>query len=105
MKRYWISWEQLTSDYRPLQDPPQPENIRSWRCSGHSPDGATICAIVDAESEDQAKEFVLNAWDASGTGEEIGRWRFAEEKAADWLPGDRFPISKDWERKRLGLAK
>ena len=53
----------------------------------------------------QAKEFVLNAWDASGTGEEIGRWRFAEEKAADWLPGDRFPISKDWERKRLGLAK
>jgi hypothetical protein len=96
MKRYWISWEQLSEDYRPLTDPPMPESIKAWWCSGHSQDAAMICAIVDALSE-------ADAWEAPD-GKEVGTLRFCEEKTLDWLPNDRFPITKDWQRERLGIT-
>jgi len=27
-------------------------------------------------------------------------WRFFEERAPDWMPGDRFPLS-DWSKERI----
>jgi hypothetical protein len=47
---YWISWVQPTNDYRPLAYPPH-EAILGWWCSGYAEDGATLCAMVTAESE------------------------------------------------------
>lgn len=98
-KRFWVSWFQLSDDYRPLQDPPQPENIKAWWCSGSSEYGATLCAIVDAVDEDTATSCIENAW---GIGD-VGDFRFVEEREDSWFPGDRFPITKDWEKSRLGL--
>ncbi len=104
-KRFWISWHQLTSDYRPLQDPPRPDNIRAWWCSGHDlfdDKNHTLCAIVDAESAEQAEIFIRAAWDSNG--KEIGEFRFNDEREKDWLPNDRFPITKEWEKQRLGIS-
>ena len=108
MKRYWISWAQLSDDYRPLQDPPMPENIKAWWCSGHTQNAALLCAIVEAESEKAAQHAVKMAWDSGksevgGLQSDIGGFRFIEERENDWLPGDRFPITKDWEKQRLGI--
>jgi len=108
--RYWISWAQLSEDYRPLQDPPQPENIKAWWCSGQTMNAALLCAIVDAESEESAQQAVKTAWDSGkdDIGElrsDIGGWRFIEKREKAWLPGDRFPITKDWEKERLGINK
>lgn len=103
MKRFWISWIQLTIDYRPLQDPPQPENIKAWWCSGKdSRDCAILCAIVDAPDAGAAQGFIERAWDSSG--QDVGDFRFIEEREQDWLPNDRFPITKDWEKQRLNLG-
>ena len=102
-KRFWISWEQLTKDFRPIADPPQPESIKAWWCSGETEDAFTLCAIVDAESEMLAQGIIRIAWDAGGEDSDIGEFRFNEERAADWLPNDRFPITKDWEKQRLGI--
>lgn len=103
MKRFWISWEQITKDYRPLQDPPQPENVKAWWKSGEAADGSfsTLCAIVDAKHESAAETAIHQGWEANPG--EIGELRFCEEKPSDWLPNDRFPITKDWEKERLGI--
>lgn len=101
--RYWISWEQLTSDYRPLQDPPQPENIKAWWKSGENADSnATLCAIVDASNEKEAENIIISAWQTKGK-KEVGAIRFCEERTNDWLPNNRFPITKEWEKERLGI--
>ena len=102
MTRFWISWEQLTSDFRPLQDPPQPENICAWWCSGGLEAPFTLCAIVEAKNEDEAEKFVKTAWQTKGK-LEVGTIRFIEEREADWLPSDRFPITKEWEKQRLNI--
>ena len=47
----------------------------------------TICAVVDASTEEEAKEEIERFW--------IPRsWRFCGEKEPDWEPGDRFPWPK-----------
>ena len=89
MKRFWISWRQPTEDYRPLTDPPHPQ-VLGWWCSGHT----TLCAAVEANSEVEARMYVRIAWP------EASEWRFCEEKPADFVPGDRFPLS-DWMRERF----
>ena len=104
MKRFWISWTQLSEDYRPLQDPPQPDNIKGWWCSGQgiAGDYFVLCAVVDAKDERQAERIIKKAWDSNG--EEVGEFRFVTEKPLNWLPSDRFPITHDWQKKRLGIT-
>lgn len=85
MSNYWMSWCEPGDDYRPLTLP-LPAAIRGWWCSGYdSDDNATLCALVKAESEDDAKALICQFW-------KPGYWRFCEERGDDWLPGDRFPL-------------
>ena len=96
--RYWISWYQPTSDYRPITDPPT-KRILGWWCSGERADGtAVLCALVDAQTEGEAKRAVGVSWP------DDVEWRFFNECPADWLPGDRFPLD-DWMRARIEKAK
>lgn len=92
--RFWISWFQPTKDHRPLTFPPN-EAIAGWWCSGYnSVDHATICAAVDAESEDDAHEAIKKDWpEATG-------WRFCEQVESEFRPNDRFPPSP-WMVPRL----
>jgi hypothetical protein len=86
--RYWISWYQPTDDERPLTCPPN-ENVIGWWNSGSDDSAWTLCALVRADSEEQAKSSVLKDWP------EAERWRFANQVDSSWIPGDRFPLS-DW---------
>lgn len=83
---YWISWYQTTDDLRPIDFPPLPE-VLGWWCSGIrcSDDAATICAIVKADSEDEAKAAVRKHWP------EASEWRFCNPKP-NYQPSDRFPL-------------
>lgn len=97
--RFWISWEERSPDHRPLTDPPNVA-ILGWWCSGYGDGYATLCALVEARSERAAKAAVDQDWPA------VGRrvWRFVEERDADWLPGDRFPMS-GWMRTRAEVPR
>lgn len=105
-KRFWVSWYQPTEDYRPLTDPPN-KNVLAWWCSGSRTvmtngderDEAILCAMVLGANECEVEKAVRKSWP------EVKHWRFYDEVAADWLPGNRFPIEKEWERERLGLGK
>lgn len=104
MTRFWISWYQPTEDYRPLTDPPAAavcawwcSGSRSIICNGDESDEAILCAIVKAASEVSANRAIRKSWP------EVKEWRFCEACEPDWLPNNRFPITKAWERKRLGL--
>lgn len=90
IKRFWISWYQPTDDWRPVYDPAmesEPFGHRYW-CSGQrcGDDAWTVCAIVEASDAHTARCAVQKYWP------EAFEWRFCEEKAMDWTPGDRFPI-------------
>ena len=90
--RFWISWYQPTGDHRPLAYPPH-RSILGWWCTGFADEGtATLCALVDATNEDDAKAAVIKEWP------EAERWRFCNEHDGDL--GDRFPLS-DWMRERM----
>ncbi len=104
LKRYWVSWWQQTADYRPLKDPPQPTNIKAWWNSGGDFEGnSTLCAVVEAENGEKAQEYILQSWQENDG--EVGEFRFVDEVEKDWLPNDRFPITKDWQKERLGITK
>lgn len=95
MARFWVSWNQPTEDYRPLNFPPNQKVLGYW-CSGFSADdSATLCALVDAEHESDAMAAIQADWPEAAA----HLWRFIEPRTADWLPGDRFPLS-DWMRER-----
>lgn len=92
MNNYWISWYYL---------PPK----RAWGWEYHGPwwvsgvrdadDAVTICAAVQAESEDDAMEAIYLAYDQRP--ENID-FRFVEDRGRDWNPldlGGRFPAA-DW---------
>jgi len=90
MTRYWISWEEHMpdGDYRPFTTPVEPD-ITAWWCSGYGDDGeveyATLCAVVDAESERAAQSAVCKFWDPWA-------WRFCYAREDNWKPdGGRFP--------------
>ena len=95
MSRYWLSFLKPTQDYRPLAHPPN-EQILGWWCSGYDGnDNAIICALVSAPARSVAEQAVLKEWpDATWL------WRFFDERPADWVPGDRFPLA-DWMRARV----
>lgn len=99
MKRFWISWIQNSEDFRPLSDPPS-ENVLGWWCSGYdADDSAVLCAAVLAIDEDAARAVITANWESKPG--EVGEWRFCEERASDWTPGNRFPITTDWAKKRF----
>lgn len=88
MKRWWISWYEPVDeqgDYRAIRWP-LADGIKKYWCSGWTGDGksATLCAVIDAATEDEAKQIVRDHW-------KPGEWRFCEEKPLHWRPGDRFP--------------
>lgn len=97
MNRYWLSWYQNTDDYRPLSYPPN-KGILSWWCSGHSDKGATICALVEGKSEEDAWNNVSIDWKSNER-----EYRFCDEVDKDWLPSDRFPITEKWQKERIGI--
>lgn len=84
--RFWLSWYDTRYGQWELHSP--------WWVSGERcDDGAkTICAAVEADSEEDAKRKVLEAHDEYPDDVE---WRFCEEKPDDWSPFcDRFNRAK-----------
>ena len=92
MPRFWISWREPVGpdgDPRPNGEWPVPDGIkRYWESGvGLGPGGAfaTMCAVVDADSQGAAEALIARSWPNHG------EWRFCEPKEDDWRPGDRFP--------------
>lgn len=101
-RRYWLSWPQPTEDFRPLTDPPDIA-VKGWWCSGYdSEDRATLCALVDSYSLSAAKGAVRRSWPEAPS--RRVEWRIESEREADWLPGDRFPLSP-WMKRRLRATR
>ena len=100
-KRYWVSWYQNTEDYRPVDYPPN-KAVVGWWCTGYSDRGATLCAVIEAASEEDVCKAIYTDWP------EVDRnqFRFCREESDDFIPGDRFPMS-DWmiERFNKGANK
>lgn len=80
----WISWFQPTEDYRPLTYPPHKE-ILGWWCTGYRDEEATICALVDVDTEEQAQLIIKQDWP------EVEEWRFCEDKENKKV-SDRFSL-------------
>lgn len=105
MKRFWLSWEEVSEDYRPITDPPN-RAVLAWWCSGEAGDGSysTLVAFIEAEDEAAARAAVLESWPPGPMGRAPGQepvWRFCEERGFDYRPGDRFPVTKPWQRERI----
>lgn len=93
--RFWLSWHQPGEDFRPLAYPPNAAILGWWLSGRDANDVATLCALVTAEDETAAKQAVRIDWP------EAERWRFCNQVADDFLPGDRFPL-KPWMKERAG---
>ncbi|HHN9180003.1 TPA: hypothetical protein ACP63B_002856 [Escherichia coli] len=83
----WISWYQPTADYRPNQYPPT-IGVLAWWKTGEGDKGMTLVALVDAETEEAAKEHIRLNWP------EASEWRFCEDKT-DKTFSCRYPV-QDW---------
>lgn len=85
-RRFWISWYEHADDYRP-RTWPLPEAVPAYWCSGEAPGAFTVCAIVDAPTEDAAQEIIGAHWNPGPL-----QLRFCQEVDQGWRPpGDRFP--------------
>lgn len=95
MNRFWISWHQPTEDWRSINFPPI--GVMGYWCSGYrgEDDVPILVALVDAESEDDAKAVVLKDWP------EATDWRFVKKRTQDYRTGDRFPLP-DWSPLLIG---
>lgn len=93
-RRFWCSWTEESDDFRPLAFPPH-EAILGWWCPGYDEDGDVLFVCVQATDEDAAKRAIAAEWPC-----EDREFHFIEEKASDWLPGERFPLP-DWSRERF----
>lgn len=103
MKRFWLSWNEYSEDYRPVIDPPN-RAVLAWWCSGEDGAGrySTLVALVEAPTEREAKEAILADWPRHLDMEDQGReWRFCNEVGFDYRPGDRFKINKGWALERV----
>lgn len=94
-KRFWISWIQDTDDYRPVDYPPN-KAVLGWWWSGTTPNGYSLCAVVEANSRGDAISKVLIDWPEL----KPGFVRFCDEKASSWVPSDRF-VMDDWMKERF----
>lgn len=56
---------------------------------------STLVALIKADGEEQASASIRKDWP-----EFDGGWRFIHEVGADWVLGDRFPLS-DWMKERM----
>lgn len=100
MKRFWVSFYFLDSDYRPIGWPPEPGILGYWDSGTRCEDGATTLVIwLEAENAEKAKELLGSdkCWPEVAQGVE---WRFFEERDLDWRPNDRFPLAA-WSKERL----
>lgn len=94
IKRYWMRFTTPSKDFRPIHYPPS-EGICGWWCSGYnSSDHAYIFLCVDATSEKEAWKTVMYEWPEA-------KQDFCEEVAKNFVPGDRFPLTNDWEIERF----
>jgi hypothetical protein len=99
-RRFWVSWEEKSLDFRPLREPPGPDVLDWWfRGSAGDNSHSTLVAWVEAQDEDAAKAAVQEDWPGTDR-----TWRFCREVEADWRPGTRFPLSDEC-RARLGASR
>lgn len=85
MSNFWLSWYCADDDMGKF------ELHSPWWISGTrmTDDASTICAAVQAEDEEAAKEVVSASYDIRPASLE---WRFCEPRASDWTPfSERFP--------------
>lgn len=90
MSRWWVSW------YQPPGRSSDDDIFRGASCvvgvwvSGMrlSDKAPTVCALVDAPTEERLRRRVAAIWPEAMTEE----WRFCYQVEADWTPGDRFPL-------------
>jgi hypothetical protein len=83
-ERWWISWYELGDDPKT-----NPSGVVAFYCTGFRvvDDAATICAVVDASSEEAAREIVRKGWPGASDKE----WRFVSARPRGWLPSsERF---------------
>ena len=94
MKIFWMSWWQKTDDYRPITYPPN-KGIIGWWCTGMrlQDEANSICAMVIAENELEAKNTIKQDWPESE------EWRFCGEVENTTL-SDRFRI-ENWMQIRI----
>jgi hypothetical protein len=94
---WWVSWYQPTEDARPLVYPPH-EKILGWWNTGFrcEDDAHTLCALVQAETEEDAKAAIRLDWP------EVTEWRFFEP--SDGKLSDRFPLNPKWMPERFLAA-
>jgi hypothetical protein len=92
MSYYWISWVQPGGDVRPLHYPPG-AGVLGWWSTGYAQGGQTLCAMVQATSEPEARAVVTKDWP------EAAKWRFCDPRETPEVT-DRFPL-EDWMRERI----
>jgi hypothetical protein len=94
LSRFWISWWHITSEMGGVWWPIDMSWITGQRGLRKADLQHSICAIVDAESMEDAKRQVDLAYDA--VLETPIQFRFCMEKPPNWRPGEsRFPTSAD----------
>lgn len=97
---WWVSWDEVSEDYRPLHDPPAAP-VLGWWCSGAAMSGAysTLVALVEAPHPEDAMLAVQADWPGKHR-----RWRFCEEWPIGKRPGDRFPLN-GWALERVAASE
>lgn len=87
VKKYWLSW--YATEAAGEWELHSPWWISGTRCSD---DAATVCAAVEAESEEAAWAKIAAAYDDKSA---IIEQRFIEPQSDDWAPfSGRFPRAK-----------
>lgn len=86
--KWWVGWEAADMAF---------EIHTPWWISGYAcyddENLPTICAAVAAETEEDAKAYIIASHD---TPPDDLQWRFCEERRKDWQPfSSRFPRG-DW---------
>ena len=90
MNRYWVSWWESSDDLPLRVGSSLTANVLGVWDSGYrdvSGGQSSACALVEAKNEDAVRaeiEFLQT----------VVEWRFIVVAAADWTPGDRFPMPR-----------
>src|SRR5262245_59201779 len=100
-QRWWLSWYQKMGDHRPITFPPN-EAILGWWCtgsgSGEKGEVDILCALVEANTNDEAWEAVKLDWP------DMLVQRFINLRPSDYvIDSSRFPLS-DWMKPRMGMT-